>query len=293
MKAWLSRLTTLQIALGFSVAVHAALLGWRWFDPIGFDKAMSQIPLEVILVNAKSSEAPDRAQAYAQHNLQGGGESADARQRVTTPLPPSPNAAGGEDVADAHRQVAQLQEVQNQLLAQVRRELAALPPPDPRRATTLEQDQADQARRRQLLDLLGEIEKRINEENSRPKKRYLSPATREASEALYYDRFRRKVERVGTENFPTANGKRLYGELVMLVWVNKKGEVVETEIASSSGKPALDRRAEAIVRKAGPFGEFPEQMRLRADLWAIASRFKFTRDAGVEARLSTVQSEAP
>ena len=37
-----------------------------------------------------------------------------------------------------------------------------------------------------------EIEKRVNEENARPKKRYISPATREAEYAIYYDSLRRK-----------------------------------------------------------------------------------------------------
>ena len=35
MKNWLHQLTTLQIAVAFSVALHAALLGWRTLDPIG------------------------------------------------------------------------------------------------------------------------------------------------------------------------------------------------------------------------------------------------------------------
>lgn len=293
MLAWLRSLSTLQIALGLSLAMHGGLLGLRIVDPEGFNKLFEQTPLEVILVNARSSEAPEKAQAIAQHNLAGGGESADRRQRVSSPLPPSPQDEVGNDADTMRQQIEQLQEQQNQLLAQVRRELAALPPPDPRKATTLQQDHAEQDRRRQLLDLLGEIEKRINEENARPKKRYLSPSTRESTEAVYYDRFRRRVERTGTDNFPTANGRKLYGELVMLVWLNKNGDVVETEIAQSSGSRTLDRRAAAIVKKAAPYGAVPPEMRARADLWAIASRFKFTRDAGVEAKLSTVQSEAP
>src|SRR3989442_6989756 len=46
--------------------------------------------------------------------------------------------------------------------------------------------------------LLAEIEKRINEENARPKKRYISPSTREAVYAIYYDGLRRKVDRKST-----------------------------------------------------------------------------------------------
>ena len=52
------------------------------------------------------------------------------------------------------------------------------------------------------MKLLAEIERRINEENARPKKRYISPSTREEVYAIYYDALRRKIEERGTQNFP-------------------------------------------------------------------------------------------
>ena len=284
-------LSVMQVAVAISVAVHAGLLGLRIVDPEGFNKIFHDTPLEVVLVNARSEQAPDKAQAIAQANLAGGGEA--ERGRATSPLPPQPRSAHGEALDEAQRQIEQMQQQQEQLLAEVRRELARIPPPDPRQEAANRQARSEAERRRQLLELLAEIEKRVNEENARPKKRYLSPATRESSEALYYDQFRRKVERTGTDNFPSANGKKLYGELVMLVWLNKRGELVDTEIAQSSGNKVLDRRAAAIVRKAGPYGAVPAQMRQRADLWAIASRFRFTRESGVEARLSEMPPAAP
>ena len=80
---------------------------------------------------------------------------------------------------------------------------------------------AREEKRRQLVKLLAEIEKRINDENARPKRRYVSPATREEVYAIYYDALRRKVEDKGTENFPEQGGKKLYGELIMIVTVNQ------------------------------------------------------------------------
>lgn len=283
---WLRSRSTLSIALGVSVAVHAALLTLRIVDPERFDRLFQDTPLEVILVNARSSQAPDQAQAVAQYNLAGGGEA--EAGRATSPLPAQMQRAEGDSVDEARRQIEELQQQQEQLLAAVRQELAALPAPDPRREAGNEQAQAEMERRRQLMDLLAEIEKRINEENKRPKKRYLSPSTRESSEALYYDQFRRKVERMGTVNFPTAGGHKLYGELIMLVSLDREGRVVATEVAHSSGNRALDRRAEAIVRSAAPYGSVSAQMRRRADLWVVASRFKFTREAGFEATASVV-----
>src|SRR5690606_34284124 len=138
-----------------------------------------------------------------------------------------------------------MQEQQTLLLAQIKKELAAMPPPDPK-IPTRDTAQADrEERRKQLIKILAEIERRINEENARPKKRYISPATREAVYAVYYDVLRRKIEEKGTVNFPEMAGKRLYGELVMVLTINFDGRVLATEIAETSGNLTLDRRAQS------------------------------------------------
>ena len=54
--------------------MHAALLTVRFVDPEGFNRVFQDTPLEVILVNSRSGEAPDKAQAIAQANLAGGGD---------------------------------------------------------------------------------------------------------------------------------------------------------------------------------------------------------------------------
>ena len=280
--AFLRTFSTLQLALGVSVAVHAALLSVRFIDPEGFNRVFQDTPLEVILVNAKSNERPDKAQAIAQASLAGGGEA--EKGRATSPLPYSALTAIGDDFEDAQRKMDAMQEQQTQLLAQLRKQLATLPEPDPRKSSQkTEQASEQETKRRQLVKLLAEIEKRINEENSRPKKRYISPATREAAYAIYYDGLRRRVEDKGTENFPEQGGKKLYGELMMVVTVNHDGRVLDTEIVQGSGNTTLDRRAQAIARAAGPFGPFDAAMRKQADQIVMVARFKFTRDQTLEA----------
>ena len=81
-------------------------------------------------------------------------------------------------------------------------------------------------------------------------------------------------------------GKKLYGELTMVVTVNFDGQILATEIVQSSGNRTLDRRAEAIVRNAGPFGRFSDAMRRKADQILVVSRFKFTRDETLETQLT-------
>ena len=281
----LRRFSPLQLALAVSLALHAALLTLRLVDPETFKRVFEEAPLEVILVNARTVEKADKAQAIAQANMAGGGEA--AQGRATSPLPPSLRTESGDDAQEsAQRNLQTLQEQQNLILAQVRKQLAALPPPDPARPDSSAEQVQREEKRRQLVRVLAEIERRINEENARPKRRYISPATREAVYAAYYDHLRRAIEDKGTENFPQLGGQKLYGELTMIVTVNHDGRLLGTEVVASSGNRALDRRAEAIARAAAPFGRFNEEMRRKADQILVVSRFKFTREEVLETQLT-------
>ncbi len=266
----------LQKALFISFAIHGALLTLRIADPERFDRLFSDAPLDVILVNTRAkADAPDKAQALAQTQLAGGGELKSGR--AASPLPTAATTSVGEMTESMQRQVAQMRKEQSLLLAQVKNLLAQLPPPQPQKSK-VEQDAIEQ-KRRQLLKLLAEIEQRINQDNARPRKHYVSPATKQVAYALYYDTLRRKIEDRGTRYFPaTGSGQKLYGELTMIITVNTDGRVLATEVVQSSGQADLDRRAQAITTAAGPFGEFTEDMRKQADQLAVVSRFIFSRD---------------
>ncbi len=181
-----------------------------------------------------------------------------------------------------------MQEQQQQLLTQKRRELAAdagARSAQAARHATAERQQEEH--RQQKLRDLAEIEKRINTENSRPRRRYISPATREEVYAVYYDALRHKIEERGTRDFPTINGHKLYGELTMNLTIDAKGQVIEAEIERSSNSRWLDQRALAIARAAGPFGHFSDDMRRNADQIVVTSRFRFTKSDGLEATMTT------
>jgi periplasmic protein TonB len=277
-------MSTLSIALTISVVVHAGLLTVRFVDPERFNRVFQDTPLEVILVNAKSDEKPDAAKAIAQASLAGGGDTETGR--ATTPLPLSSLTSVGDATEDMQRKLETLQAQQMAMLTTLKQQLAALPAQDPKLSAQSMEAISQEERRKQLLQLLAEIEKRINQENARPKKRYISPATREAAYAIYYDGLRRKIEDRGTQNFPEAAGNKLYGELTMIVTVNHDGRVIDTAIIESSGNAALDRRARSIAKAAGPFGAFSSEMRRQAEQIVVVSRFKFTRDETLETKVS-------
>jgi protein TonB len=283
----LRSLSTLQIALLASIAVHAVLLTVRFVDPESFNRVFKDTPLEVVLVNSRSQDKPNKAQVIAQNSLAGGGDADTGR--ATSPLPPSAfNLTGNAVEQEAAQQLQSLQEQQNLLLTQLKNQLALKPPPESQPTATKAQRAEREQKRRQMAHLIAEIERRIQQENARPRKRYISPAATGEVYALYYDALRRAIEERGTENFPQAGGKKLYGELTMVITVNHTGRVLSTEVAQSSGNPALDRRAAAIARAAGPFGHFTPAMRRQADQLVVVSRFRFTRDETLEANLSAL-----
>lgn len=273
----------LALALLLSLAVHAVLLTVRFVAPEQFNRVFKDTALEVILVNAQSQERPEHAQAIAQANLAGGGDV--AQGRATSPMPYSALTRIGDDFEERQRQIDALQERQTTLLTQLRQRLAALPEYDPREAAQQQAREQQEQKRKQLLKQLAELEKRINEENARPKKRYISPATKEAAYAVYYDALRHKVEEKGTENFPEVGGRKLYGDLIMVLTINHDGRVLETEIVESSGQQDLDRRAQAIAYASGPFGSFTPAMRAQADQIVVVARFSFTRDQVLQANV--------
>ena len=282
----LQSVSAFQFAIGTSIAVHAVLLSVRLADPEAFNRVFQDTPLEVVLVNARTSERPLKARAIAQAAMAGGGDA--GQGRATSPLPPAPLSQAGDDAeAQAQAQLQQLQEQQTLLLADVKSRLAAVPAPDPSKSKHISADELQREEtRRQLNKLLAEIERRIKMENERPRKRYISPSTREEVYAVYYDHLRRSIEDKGTENFPEVDGKKLYGELTLAVTVNSDGRVHQIEIVESSGNRLLDRRAQAIVRGAAPFGSFNSAMRRQAEQIWVISRFKFTRDETLETAMT-------
>ena len=278
-------LSTLQWALGLSVLLHAALLTVRFVDPEGFRRLFQETTLDVVLVNAESDQKPDKAQAIAQSSLAGGGEAADKRI-ASTPLAPSPREAPGDaPVTENQRRIDAMLEQQEQLLAQVRQQLASLPQLDPRKLSADPEARAQEERRQLLARQLAALEKRVEEENSRPRKRYLSPATLGTTYAVYYDSMRRKIEAEGTVNFPQVAGRKLYGELIMALLINHDGRILDARVVRGSGNRALDKLAELIAARSAPFGNFTAAMRKDTDQFDVTARFKFTHEQTLETTL--------
>jgi protein TonB len=280
----------LALALGLSVAVHAALIGLHVAGRGPVERAPAGIePLEIILVNATTAEAPKQALAVAQKAMAGGGDA--QRGRATSPLPRTAQDAEGDALEEARRRSeaaeAAPEETPLLLATLAPRGHVAVPAPAPPRIEPLPALASEaverEDRRRQLVSQLAEIERSLERDNARPRKRYVGPSTREAAYAGYVDSLRRRIEARGTSNFPEVDGHKLYGELTMLVTVDADGRLLGAEILQGSGNEMLDRRAQAIVRSIGGFGRFSDAMRAQADQIVLPSRFRFGRDETLQA----------
>ncbi|SMP41236.1 TonB C-terminal domain-containing protein [Noviherbaspirillum suwonense] len=284
---------TLVIAVVISVLLHGLLLAVRFAAPEPVRFKPVDPGLEVILVNAKHDKKPVKAEALAQANLDGGGN-ADAG-RAKSPLPNLKKSEDGDNIKAARRRVAELEQQQKVLAQNAKKTRTTAPKttpqesPNPAPPTPAAPD--DNENSRALARAEAEINRQIEDYNKRPRKTQITPSTREVGYAMYYSQLQKRIENIGTLNFPQQNGKKLYGELVIYIPVFQDGTIYDKEggprVERPSGNPALDEAALRIVRRAAPFGRFPENMRTtgKDDVWEIITRFKFTRDDAVQTEL--------
>lgn len=102
--------------------------------------------------------------------------------------------------------------------------------------------------------------------------------TRESMIAAYLDGWKRRVEQVGTLNFPNAARRRgMSGNPVLEVAIRADGHLEQILVRRSSGHRELDNAAVGIVRLASPFDPFPPVMRERYPVLRFAYEWQFLR----------------
>jgi protein TonB len=103
------------------------------------------------------------------------------------------------------------------------------------------------------------------------------PNTRESKIAPYLDAWRRKVERLGTMNFPQVARQRnaSIGNPVLEVSISADGKLNGSIVRRSSGHKDLDQAAQAILRLASPFDPFPPELRKQYDELRFAYEWRF------------------
>jgi len=254
-----------RFALCVSILIHILFLSFRW--GVGeIQNRRLNTPLSVVLVNASNKIPPQKANKLAQADLQGGGitenQEATAMHRARLG-------------AEARLEI--LEKQQKQMLAKL----------DELRSRSGGRKSGDEQKiTPQVNSLEAELAKRLQVDAKVPRRKVMTGAnTKAVTFAHYYDTMRQKIEAYGSAFFPRANGRSLYGSLVIVVSVDNQGRITTNaqgkdglSIGRSSGNSELDRQALAIVRASAPFGPFPSEMRNQIDVLDWISTFEFTRD---------------
>lgn len=224
------------------------------------------IGMEVLLVSDELPESRDNPEArYLAQRTQAGSGNTDERVAARLPgapeLPP-PTAASPSPQGDP------ADEVLGSPRGAISTEFRAQPaPPVPLETATAPPVQAP---------VRAESESDLLLRGQRRDELYVSPDTRESDVAPYLAAWKRRVEKVGTVNYPSAAQRRgLTGNPVLEVFISADGTLREARIQRSSGHAEIDAAALDILRLASPFEPFPAELSARHDVLRFAYEWQF------------------
>ena len=268
----------LSMSALFSICLHALVLfGISLVVPDWKNIPIVSQPLEVVLVNSKSGNRPNAATAYAQSNLDGGGNTEDDK-RAKTPFPVLGNGKRftPEQVAQHLRQ---LEQESKRLLARNKSNYSVA------ENKTQKQQRENSGfeghdlvqRSLEIARLEAQINKSMDMYEKMPKRKHIGARTQEYRFAQYVEDWRAKVERIGNLNYPEmARREKIFGKLTLTVSIRADGSVESIEVDRPSGQRILDASAVRIVKLSAPFAPFPPDIRKDTDIISITRTWIFT-----------------
>ena len=313
----LKRLNFFTLALLGSALIHLIIIGFVKFEPPTLQFLKDSMPaLDVVLVNSKSHKKPHKADALAQTNLDGGGNTAENRQ-LKSALPWQKNKSSE---TEAHHQSSVLEKSlakaeaessrKKERLAELDKEAQALmsqikashaietnptqkahpvnPEAGAQDSSTKSPNSSDlMSASLEMARLEAQINKQQDEYQKRPKRKSIGARAQEYRFAAYVESWRQKVERIGNLNYPeAAKDQKIYGQLQLTVYIKSSGEVEKVEIRRSSGYPILDNAAKRIVEMGSPYAAFPEELRKEVDILDITRTWIFTQEDSLATKAS-------
>jgi protein TonB len=234
--------------------------------------------LEVVMLTRdyERTSPPDEARLLAQQNLIGEGNVSDPRRASVSVGQASPKALPGDGLDVWPKQQDRSSATSTPVLtslsdgSQVSDEL----PPEELEAHSAPALLPGESNSRDILADPEDVT-RLPGRNSR--ELIVSANTRESRIAAYLAAWKKKVERVGTMNFPReAVRTDLAGAPTLEVAVDSQGRLLSAAVTVSSGDSALDEAAVSIVRAAAPFDVFPDFLRTDYDRLRFAYEWQFT-----------------
>jgi len=276
-------MTSLYLSMGLSFAFHVfALFGIALVMPDPRSTASLMQPLQVVLVNSKSKSKPSNADALAQANLDGGGNTADDR-RAKTPLP---TIRDDQQFTPERRskRVVELEEESKRMLTRLKSEHTVVIPELKKQKVDAASSGEDLVQRSlEIARLEAQINKNWDAYQKLPRRKFIGARTQEYRFAQYIEDWRVKVERIGNLNYPEqARRQHLYGRLQLSVSIRSDGSVESIEVSKSSGQRILDAAAMRIVKLAAPYSPLPANIAKDTDILTITRTWTFTSSDKLE-----------
>ena len=301
-----------------SVFLHVFIILGVTFIAPSSPQPVPKVNLEITLVQEQTVEAPEEADFYAQANNIGGGE-AEEKTPEPSPLPTQIETEATQTpeektVSEIATPIDVLEPVDtpSPVLAETQPQVS---PETPELITTVETQPQQVTVAPTPIDLVDNIvQEQVAEPtlemptadflmadalnfartkpipNSgfaarKPTTRRISSSTKQYAAAAYLEGWQRKIERIGTMNYPhEAKRQGISGSLVLSVDLNPNGSLASIVLSKSSGSQLLDDAAIRIVNLAAPYAEIPENVLQGNDMLTIIRTWRFDASGRVRAR---------
>jgi protein TonB len=250
--------------------------------PFGDGEAVQSLNVTLVADTEREELAADAADLLANRDQRGAGVAARGLRPTSTLSAVEPAAELGDPAGADERDGVPREAAPNpeQLVSRSSggEPVPAIPEPSeeaaptPQRAAALLQQAAPQTTALELG-----LRAELPDGNDDARTLIATPSTRQSGLAEYLDGWRRRVERIGTANYP----RELLGDIdagrpTLEVVIGADGRLDDIVVRSSSGDKALDQAALKILRLAAPFAPLPEEIRKDYDVLRFAYEWDFS-----------------
>mgnify|MGYP000438573633 CR=1 FL=1 len=130
----------------------------------------------------------------------------------------------------------------------------------------------------EIAELEANLDRQQQSYARRPRvTRFYAASTMRAVDAEYIQHVVKKIENIGSLNFPTEAGKKLYGTPRMSISIYADGSIQDVIVLQSSGNLVLDARTKEIIHRAAPFAPFPKKVRKERDIIELIRTFSYSK----------------
>jgi len=261
-----------------SACLHVIIIAGIGFAFLNESPATPAI--EITLAQFRSEQRPEQADFIAQANQVGSG-SVEERVAPATPIESAVHA-------DTIQEVQPIPAVEASSQQQDDTRVITATSAEQQISQQSESDVLDNSRRLSeesapqgialaIASLQAQLDLQQEAYAKRPRRYTISSAsTQRRHDALYLDNWRKRIEFIGNQNYPSeARQNDIFGSLRMMVALRPNGTVAEIRVLQGSGHQVLDLAAVEIVQRAAPFDPFPAELRGEVDILEIIRTWRF------------------